>query len=122
MTKTILIWILVTGILAIGITAAYAGPNPLITLAGDVTVDGVLSNAAISTDLDTITTELQTMNTKLDTVTGIQGPQGPQGEQGPPGAGLDDPCLFLSQLNQNFQAIGSETGIIIPNSFSSSDC
>jgi len=81
-----MIGIVAVAIIGIGITAVYAGPmNPLITLAGDVVVDGVLANAAISTDLNTITTELQTMNTKLATVTGIAGPQGQEGPQGPVG-------------------------------------
>ena len=41
MIKTTILGIVAVAIIGIGITAAYAGPNPMITLAGDVTVDGV---------------------------------------------------------------------------------
>ena len=115
MTKTILIGILVVGILAIGLTTAYAGTNPMITLAGDVTVDGVLNNAAISADIDSIVTELQTMNTKLDGVTGIAGPQGipglpgAEGSMGPQGESMTQVKHFGSQ-NTHFLEFFTSTG------------
>ncbi len=101
MNNTTMIGLVAVTIIGIGITAAYAVD---IQLAGDVTVDGVLSNAAISADIDSIVTELQAMNTKLDGVTGIAGPEGPQGTpgadgmdgaQGPPGEGISE-TLFLT--------------------------
>jgi len=103
MNKTILIGILVAGILAIGLTTAYAGPtNPMINLQGDVTVDGTLSNAAISTEITNVVTELQALTGAVQGISSAQGPIGATGVTGM--TGVTGPTVTLSsqRLEQFF--------------------
>jgi len=82
MNKTTILGIVAAAIIGIGITAAYAGPNPMINLKGDVTVDGTLSNAAISTEITNVVTELQALTGAVQGIPAVQGPPGSTGMTG----------------------------------------